>query len=150
MKNNYNRICIISLVAAIFFAGSCSVDNGMDDGNPDIDYVMVYGGVYDKENMQTLDSIMVVMTSYSSYDRTKVVGRDTVYTQDGAYTFVIYAYSKSMAYDISATDIDGERNGGKYFPGKITLFVSDDSPLYSASSKLYYITDQNFYLKKSW
>lgn len=147
MKINLH-ILLLSIIVLIGGMTSCSADMGSEESTLDVDYLAVYGGAYDKDNMNALDSIMVVLSAYSSEERVKVISRDTTFTKDGEYTFVLSSFSRSKAYDITAIDVDGERNGGRYRSYKITLFVSYDSPLYDPDSKLYYIQDQNFYMSK--
>ena len=143
------HIILLSLILLISGLSSCSKDMmSSEDVNMDIDYLAVYGGAYDKDSTNPLDSIMVILSAYSSKERVKVISSDTTFTKDGEYTFVLSSFSSSRAYDITAIDVDGERNGGRYRSSKITLFVSYDSPLYNSASKLYYILDQNFYMSK--
>jgi len=147
MKINIH-ILLFSIILLISGLSSCSADLDSEESNLDVDYLAVYGGAYDKDSMNALDSIMVVLSAYSSEKRVKVISRDTTFTNNGKYTFVLSSFSSSKAYDITATDVDGERNGGRYRSYNITLFVSYDSPLYDPDSKLYYIQDQNFYMSK--
>ncbi|MCI1785753.1 MAG: hypothetical protein LKI59_06420 [Bacteroidales bacterium] len=136
------------LAAVASSAVSCAVEDSDSSGTGDINLMVVSGNVYDKDTMAPLDSIVVILSSYRSSDRTSVSCRDTVLTKKGEYRFLNAVYSDSFVYEITAFDVDGDNNGGWYRRGSILLFASDESPLFNSENKMYYVIDQNFYLEK--
>jgi hypothetical protein len=136
------------LVVVASSAVSCAVNDSDSLGTGDINLMVVSGNVYDKDTMAPLDSIVVILSSYRSSEMTSVSCRDTVLTKKGEYRFFNAVYSEFFVYEITAFDVDGEHNGGRYKRGSILLFASDESPLFNSENKMYYVIDQNFYLEK--